>query len=228
MTSGDSTRTVGRGLDERGARAAVDIDEFQLVRVIGQGGMGSVYLGYDTVLERDVAIKLLRATDDDARQRFLTEARAIARLDHPNVIAIFRASTTRAGHPYLVQELVRGKSLDRIALPVAPDRVLAIGLGIARGLAAAHRHGILHRDVKPANVMLDGEGTPKLLDFGVAKLTSARRPGDAEPDPSEPVPSAAGEPGEPTALTGPAAPSAPTGPTATTAPAAPADATEPG
>jgi eukaryotic-like serine/threonine-protein kinase len=150
----------------------LDLDEFRLVRVLGHGGMGAVYLGYDTVLEREVAIKLLRdRADDDARIRFLTEARAIARLDHPNVIAIFRAGTTRAGHPYLVQELVRGQSLDQLALPIAPERVLAIGLGIARGLAAAHRHGILHRDVKPANVMLDDDGTPRLLDFGVAKLT---------------------------------------------------------
>ena len=168
--------------------ATVDLDEFQLVRVLGQGGMGSVYLGYDTVLERDVAIKLLRdrATDDDARLRFLTEARAIARLDHPNVIAIFRAGTTRAGYPYLVQELVRGHSLDRIALPVAPERAIAIGLGIARGLAAAHRRGILHRDVKPANVMIDDAGTPKLLDFGVAKLTRRDAPERPAPAPSAP------------------------------------------
>lgn len=165
--------------------ATIDLDEFRLVRVLGHGAMGWVYLGYDTVLERDVAIKLLRdRADDDARIRFLTEARAIARLDHPNVIAIYRAGTTRGGHPYLVQELVRGKSLDQLALPVEPERVLAIGLGIARGLAAAHRRGILHRDVKPANVMLDDDGTPRLLDFGVAKLSgqaapAVRPPGDA-------------------------------------------------
>jgi len=166
----------------------LDLDEFRLVRMLGHGGMGSVYLGYDTVLERDVAIKLLRdRADDDARQRFLTEARAIARLDHPNVIAIFRASTTRAGHPYLVQELVRGKSLDQLELPVAPERALAIGLGIARGLAAAHRRGILHRDVKPANVMLDAEGTPKLLDFGVAKLTGGQPPRPAAAPAAAPV-----------------------------------------
>jgi serine/threonine protein kinase/formylglycine-generating enzyme required for sulfatase activity len=179
---------VGRRVIDAPAET-VDLDEFRLVRVLGQGGMGSVYLGYDTVLERDVAIKLLRerAADDDARLRFLTEARAIARLDHPNVITIFRASTTRAGHPYLVQELVRGQSLDRIALPVAPDRTLAIGLGLARGLAAAHRRGILHRDVKPANVMIDDDGTPKLLDFGVAKLTRRDQPGPAVAAPAVPV-----------------------------------------
>ncbi|MEJ7599461.1 MAG: bifunctional serine/threonine-protein kinase/formylglycine-generating enzyme family protein [Kofleriaceae bacterium] len=152
-----------------------DIDEFRLVRVLGHGGMGSVYLGYDTVLERDVAIKLIRERGDDAdaRQRFLTEARAIARLAHPNVIAIFRASTTRDGQPYLVQELIRGHSLDRLELPIDPTRAIAIALGVARGLAAAHRRGILHRDIKPANIMLDEAGVPKLLDFGIAKLTHA-------------------------------------------------------
>jgi len=162
----------------RAAPAAIagELDEFRLVRVLGRGSMGTVYLGYDTVLERDVAIKLLAdRTGEDAQLRFLTEARALARLDHPNVIAIFRAGTTRAGQPYLVEELIRGLSLDRIARPVVPARVLAIGLGIARGLAAAHRRGILHRDVKPANVVLDDDGTPKLLDFGLAQVLSARR-----------------------------------------------------
>ncbi|HEV7557740.1 MAG TPA: protein kinase, partial [Kofleriaceae bacterium] len=123
--------------------AIVDLDEFRLVRILGQGAMGAVYLGYDTMLERDVAIKVIRAraVDDEARTRFLTEARAIARLDHPNVIAIYRASTTRGGHPYIVQELVRGNSLDRIELPVEPRRAIEIALGITRGLAAAHRRG---------------------------------------------------------------------------------------
>src|SRR5262249_41540590 len=79
----------------------------------------------------------------------------------------------RDGHPYIVQELVRGDSLDRVKLPLAPRRVVEIALGIARGLAAAHRRGILHRDIKPANVMIDDAGTPKLLDFGVAKLSHA-------------------------------------------------------
>jgi serine/threonine protein kinase/formylglycine-generating enzyme required for sulfatase activity len=205
---------------------AVDLDEFRLVRMLGHGGMGAVYLGYDTVLERDVAIKLLRnRADDEARLRFLTEARAIARLDHPNVIAIFRASTTRAGHPYLVQELVRGESLDRIALPVAPERALAIGLGIARGLAAAHRRGILHRDVKPANVMLDHDGTPKLLDFGVAKLTGGQSPRAAAAQavvvlPLEPAGSRAAETLDPTPAPTPAPDATPDpGPEATPAPA---------
>lgn len=137
---------------------ALDLDEFRLIRMLGQGGMGAVYLGYDTVLEREVAIKVLRerTNDDAARQRFLIEARAIARLDHPNVIAIYRAATTRDGHPYLVEELVRGTSLDRAELPLSPERIAPLALGISRGLAAAHRRGILHRDIKPGNFPLLG------------------------------------------------------------------------
>lgn len=156
---------------------ALDLDEFRLIRMLGQGGMGAVYLGYDTVLEREVAIKVLRerTNDEAARQRFLIEARAIARLDHPNVIAIYRAATTRDGHPYLVEELVRGTSLDRAELPLSPERIAPLALGISRGLAAAHRRGILHRDIKPANVMIDEAGAPKLLDFGVAKLVGAEQ-----------------------------------------------------
>jgi eukaryotic-like serine/threonine-protein kinase len=102
--------------------------------------------------------------------RFLTEARAIARLSHPNVVTIFRAGTTAAGVPFLVQELIHGQSLDQLTCPVEPRRGLELALGIARGLAAAHRRGVLHRDIKPSNVMVDQQGTPRLLDFGVAKL----------------------------------------------------------
>lgn len=160
-----------------------DLDEFRLVRALGHGGMGTVFLGHDTVLDRLVAIKLIRAraADEISRLRFLTEARAIARLSHPNVVTIFRTATTRDGQPYIAQEWISGHSLDQLPLPFEPRRAAEIGLGIARGLAAAHRRGILHRDVKPANVMVDEAGTPKLLDFGLAKLTwferSAHDPG---------------------------------------------------
>jgi serine/threonine protein kinase/formylglycine-generating enzyme required for sulfatase activity len=155
------------------APGAGDLDEFRLVRPLGKGGMGAVYLGHDTVLDRMVAIKLIGARDPDARsrERFLVEARAVARLSHPNVVTIHRVGTTSDGRPYLVQELIRGTSLDRAALPLPWRRVCEIGAGIARGLAAAHRRGILHRDVKPGNVMLDEDGVARLLDFGLAKLS---------------------------------------------------------
>src|SRR5215468_9989128 len=139
--------------------------------------MGVVYLAHDTILDRDVALKVVRVgLSEPSRQRLLTEARAIARLDHPNVVTIHRAGTTSNGEPYLIAELIDGEPLDRTPRPVAPARVLALGRGIARGLAAAHRRGVLHRDIKPSNIVVDASGTPRLLDFGLAKLSGGADP----------------------------------------------------
>lgn len=152
-----------------------DLDEYRLIRSLGKGAMGQVYLGHDTVLDRPVAIKLLNAADPSAaaRLRFLVEARAIARLSHPNVVTVFRVGEHN-GTPYLVSEYIRGTSLDRLDRPVPWERVLAIAIDLAHGLAAAHRRGVMHRDIKPANAILSENGTVKLLDFGLAKL--AQRP----------------------------------------------------
>ena len=156
----------------RGVIDDAGFGEYRVVRPLGRGGMGLVYLGHDTVLDRPVAIKVLSAgaPSTAARERFLIEARAIARLAHPNVVAVYYAGETRDGRPFLVQELVRGHSLDRSSLPLPVAEVRRIGVEIARGLAAAHRRGVLHRDLKPANVMIASDGTVKLLDFGLAKL----------------------------------------------------------
>jgi len=148
-----------------------EFDEYRLIRPIGQGGMGHVYLAHDTLLDRLVAVKFVLALDPDpqTRRRFLMEARAAARVQHPNVVAIHRVGEL-AGRPYIVSEYVRGKSLQDLDKPVAWRRALELGIGLARGLAAAHRRGVLHRDLKPANAILSEDGTVKLLDFGLAKI----------------------------------------------------------
>jgi len=145
-------------------------DGYELGPLLGEGGMGQVFLARDVLLDRHVAIKFI-ATEiaEQARQRFAVEARAIARLQHPNVVAIYRVGEVE-GRPYLVSEFVRGQSLDRTPRPAPWREALRIGQDLARALAAAHRRGVVHRDIKPANVIVSEEGDVKLLDFGLAKL----------------------------------------------------------
>src|SRR5262245_3274793 len=160
-------------------------DEYRVVRLLGRGAMGQVYLAEDTLLDRLVAVKFIAARvprDDHRRERFRIEARAIARLHHPNVVIVHRVGEVD-GQPYLVSEYVRGERLDKLARPVAWPRLLAIAIDLARGLAAVHRGGVLHRDIKPANAMVADDGATKLLDFGLAKLLEA----SAELDPQRPV-----------------------------------------
>ncbi len=155
------------------------VDEYRVEERIGQGAVGQVYRAIDTRLDRPVAIKFLAVEPEGAtRDRFAMEARAVARLSHPNVVAVFRAGEIE-GRPFLVSELVRGRGLNQVERPVPWSTALDIGVGLARGLAAAHRAGVLHRDIKPANAILAHDGTVKLLDFGLAKLieaNSARTP----------------------------------------------------
>lgn len=167
-------------------------DEYQLVQALGRGGMGTVYLAQDTMLDRLVAIKFIASLDrnEAARQRFFVEARAAARLAHPNVVAVHRVGEL-LGRPYLVAEFVRGQSLDKVARPVPNTQLLKISIDLARGLAAAHRRGVLHRDIKPANAILAESGEVKLLDFGLAKLLDL---GEAERSHSTPVPEAVAVP----------------------------------
>jgi serine/threonine protein kinase/formylglycine-generating enzyme required for sulfatase activity len=146
-----------------------EFDEYRLIRLIGRGRTGRVYLAHDTLLERPVAVKFIPALGQNALARFLVEARAAARIQHPNVVTLYRVGQLE-DQPYLISEFIRGVSLDRLAKPVPPERALAIGKDLARGLSAAHRRGVLHRDIKPGNAVLTESGEVKLLDFGLAKL----------------------------------------------------------
>src|SRR5439155_5320898 len=125
--------------------------EYRLVEALGHGEMGHVYLAYDRLLAREVAVKFVSALEPDAgaRERFLIEARAAARVQHPNVVTIYRVGELDQ-QPYLITEFVRGKTLEALEKPVPSERALAIGLDLARGLAAAHRNGVLHCDLKSA------------------------------------------------------------------------------
>jgi serine/threonine protein kinase/formylglycine-generating enzyme required for sulfatase activity len=146
-------------------------DEYRILRPLGRGGMGEVYLAHDMVLDRPVAVKFISALDpaSDAREQFLIEARAAARLQHPNVLTIYRVGELD-DRPFIISEFVRGRGLDTVVRPMPWKRALELGIGLSRGLAAAHRRGVLHRDIKPGNAILGDDGTVKLLDFGLAKL----------------------------------------------------------
>jgi formylglycine-generating enzyme required for sulfatase activity len=151
-----------------------EFDDYVVIRQLGRGAGGQVFLAEDTVLARHVAIKFLTVeADPAARQRFLVEARAAARVQHPNVASVFRVGEL-GDRPYIVGELVGGSSLAQLSRPMEWTRVLAIAVQIARGLAAAHRSGVLHCDVKPANVMVGDDGVAKLVDFGLAQIVRGR------------------------------------------------------
>ena len=150
---------------------------YRLDAQIGAGGMSTVYRAFDTVLERQVAIKLMHreiASDSDQLERFRREARAVAQLNHPHVVGVIDAGEEGDGRPtpYIVFEYVEGETLkDRIRrhgrLPIGES--VAYAIEIARALGAAHDHRIVHRDVKPQNVLIDEEGTAKVTDFGIAR-----------------------------------------------------------
>src|SRR6266487_2457993 len=153
------------------------IAQYTIVSKIGEGGMGEVYRARDTKLGRDVAIKVLPASlseNTDRLNRFEQEAQAAGALNHPNILVIHHIGI-HDGAPYIVSELLEGETLrDRMAGDALPQRkAIDYALQIARGLAAAHEKGIVHRDIKPDNVFITDDGRVKILDFGLAKLTAA-------------------------------------------------------
>ena len=155
------------------------IGRYQVLERVGRGGMGVLYRGIDPVLDREVAIKLMLTDfsedEEQLRPRFYREARAAARLQHRNIVTIFEFAE-EGNTPYIVMEFLRGMSLaDRAksAPPLTVDEKLDIVAQLCTGLSYAHELGVVHRDVKPANIFLLADGTVKLLDFGIAKVTTS-------------------------------------------------------
>jgi serine/threonine protein kinase len=153
------------------------LSHYRIVSPLGSGGMGEVYLAEDTKLGRRVALKVLApevAADPERRDRFEREARAVAALNHPNIVTIHSVEEDE-GVPFLTMELVEGKTLGELIPPdgLPIDRFLAIAIPLSDAVGAAHDRGITHRDLKPANVMVNADGRLKVLDFGLARLRDA-------------------------------------------------------
>src|SRR5271165_153199 len=155
----------------------VKLGPYEVLSLLGAGGMGEVYLARDTRLQRTVAIKILPAhlsSNPDLHSRFVQEAKSISSLQHPNICVVHDIGS-QDGVDYMVMEYVAGKTLDRIipkdGLPV--NVATKYALQVADALSRAHAAGVIHRDLKPANIMVDESGLVKVLDFGLAKLAAA-------------------------------------------------------
>ena len=162
----------------------VRLGHYEIVSALGAGGMGEVYRARDDRIGRDVAVKVLPAAfaeNEDRLRRFEQEARAAGRLNHPNVLTVHDVGS-HTGAPYVVCELLEGETLrERLSgSPMPVRKATEIAIQVARGLGAAHEQGIVHRDLKPENVFVVKDGQVKILDFGLAKLTRAEAPLEAE------------------------------------------------
>jgi serine/threonine-protein kinase len=155
---------------------------YEILALLGAGGMGEVYRARDTRLDRAVAVKIVHtrlAADADQLRRFEQEARAASLLDHPNIVVVHDVGR-HEGSPYIVTELLEGESLrEKLGAPLPARKVVEYAVQIANGLAAAHEKGIVHRDLKPENLFVTKDGRVKILDFGVAKLMATATRADA-------------------------------------------------
>ena len=159
--------------DVRDFKSGETVSHYKILSLLGEGGMGKVYLAEDTKLKRNVALKVLpvSASDEAARKRLLREARAAAALDHPNICGIHEVGEEN-GTSYIAMQYIDGETLDVLLKrgPLTSDQALAIATQIAEALVAAHDRKIIHRDIKPQNIMLTGRRNVKILDFGIAKV----------------------------------------------------------
>lgn len=163
----------------RGVNQTTIDGRYALTRSIGGGGMAEVFLAHDGVLDRDVALKILRGqytNDEEFVERFRREARSAASLSHPNIVPVFDRGDTEDGSHYIAMEYVSGGTLkERLDErgPIEPDRALAATAQVAEALWAAHERGVIHRDIKPHNILLTETGHLKVTDFGIARAASA-------------------------------------------------------
>jgi tRNA A-37 threonylcarbamoyl transferase component Bud32 len=159
------------------------IGKYEILRPIGKGAMGRVYLAHDTVLDRDVALKVMVAQiadDPELKERFAREARAVAKMQHPNLVTVFDLGSHTDGSPFIAMEYLKGQDLQKAARqtpPMTVERKVAVIVQVLAGLAHAHQNGIVHRDIKPANIFIQDDGSVKIMDFGVARLTTASMTG---------------------------------------------------
>ncbi len=190
----DSVAGISRASDRGDAQAVLDsvrfsadptpgglgkLGHYRILKMLGSGGMGSVFLAEDTRLHRHVAVKVMLpkiAADPTSRQRFLREARAAASLRSEHIVTVYQVDEENET-PYLAMELLEGNSLEEVILTqpqLSVELIIQVAIGVAKGLAYAHEKGLIHRDIKPANIWIDGEqdGLPKvkILDFGLARL----------------------------------------------------------
>ena len=154
------------------------VGPYEVLALLGEGGMGQVYRARDERLSREVALKVVHADlaqDAERLRRFEHEAKAAGTLNHPNIVAVYDTGQ-HDGAPYIVSELLQGETLrDRLATSALGTRkAVDYSIQIVRGLAAAHERGIVHRDLKPENLFLTRDGLVKILDFGIAKLGRSR------------------------------------------------------
>ena len=148
------------------------IGQYELIRELGRGGMGAVFLARDVKLGRRVAIKFLHTTDPQLNARFILEARATARCNHENIVVIHEVGEHH-GEPFMVLEYLQGGPLSKrlqFGRPIPPAHAVELMLPVVRALVCAHEHNIVHRDLKPDNIVVTDSGTVKVLDFGIAKL----------------------------------------------------------
>lgn len=152
---------------------------YKLIRLLGSGGMGSVYLAEraDGEVEQRVAIKLLRFRSQEAafQDRFLQERQILARLNHPGIARLLDAGHTSDGQPYLAMDYIDGSPIDQYAEALTLREKLLLFIEVCNAISYAHRNLIIHRDLKPSNILVDGSGHPKLLDFGIGKILDAGR-----------------------------------------------------